>query len=101
MYFILISIVIGLFIGMLFLNVYFRVRVFRSYKVLVQNEVEFESVHVFNKKRMEAEIYPKYPEHQKDIETFVNHMKYSIKMASFLAALITFFGGVLMWYRYE
>jgi len=101
MYILLISIVIGLFIAMLFVNVYFRVRVLKVYKKLIQNEVEFGADHIFNPKKMETEIYPKYPQHEEDIRTFVNHMRYSIKMASVLALLITIFGGILMWYRYE
>ncbi len=101
MYYLLVSLVIGLFIAMLFVNVYFRVRVLRSYKVLVQNEVEFGAAHLFNQKKMQDEIYPRYPDQVENIEVFVNHMQYSIKMASVLIALITLFGGILMWYRYD
>ncbi len=101
MYLFLVSLIIGLFVAMLFVNVYFRVRVFKSYKILVQNDVEFDATHMFNKEKMAKEIFPKYPDQQENIEIFVNHIQYSIKMASVLAALITLFGGVLMWYRYE
>jgi len=73
----------------------------KAYKILVQNKVEFESVHLFNKERMEKEIYPKYPDQVEHIKTFMDHMQYSIKMASVLIALITIFGGILMWYRYD
>ncbi len=99
MYIILVSLVIGLFVAMLFLNLYFRVKVFKVYKKLVQNRVQFEPSHVFNKEKMESEVYPKYPNHVEDIETFVNNMQRSIKMASVLAALITLFGAILMYYR--
>ncbi|MCB0633213.1 MAG: hypothetical protein R2824_08510 [Saprospiraceae bacterium] len=95
----LISIVIGLFIAMLFLNVYFRVRVLKSYKVLVQNKVEFGAAHIFNRKKMEEEIFPRYPKFKSEIETFVSHMRYSIRMATVLVALITLFGAILMYYR--
>jgi hypothetical protein len=91
--------VIGLFVAMLFLNVYFRVRVLKTYKILVQNEVEFGPSHIFNQKKMEQEIYPQYPQFKEEIETFVNHMRYSIRMATVLIALITLFGAVLMYYR--
>ena len=101
MYVLLISIVIGLFIAMLFLNVYFRVRVFKVYKELVQNRVEFGASHIFNREKMEAEIYPKYPQQKENIETFVRHMRYSIKMASVLIALITLFGAIVMYYRHD
>ncbi len=95
----LITIVIGLFVAMLFVNVYFRVKVLKTYKVLVQNKVEFGASHIFNKSRMEKEIYPKYPHMKNEISTFVNHMQYSIKMASVLIALITLFGAILMYFR--
>jgi len=99
MYVLLISIVVGLFIAMLFLNVYFRVRVFKVYKILVENRVEFGASHIFDKEKMEKEIYPKYPAHREHIDIFVRHMRYSIKMATVLIALITLFGAVLMYYR--
>ncbi|MEZ4949071.1 MAG: hypothetical protein R2879_01415 [Saprospiraceae bacterium] len=101
MYILLITIVIGLFVAMLFVNVYFRVKVLKTYKVLVKNRVEFGAAHIFNKKKMEEEILPKYPHMQKEIETFTSHIQYSMRMATVLIALITLFGAILMWYRNE
>ena len=100
MFILLVSIVIALFVAMLFLNVYFRVKVFKAYKVLTQNDVKFNSSHLFNKEKMEKEVIAKYPEHREAIELFVKHMKNSINMASVLIALITAFGGILMYYRH-
>ncbi len=88
-----------MFVAMLFVNVYFRVRVIKSYKKLVQNKVEFGAAHVFNRKKMEEEIYPRYPHMKDDIAVFVNHLRYSIRMATVLIALITLFGAILMYYR--
>lgn len=99
MYILLVSIIAGLFVAMLFVNVYFRVKVFASYKKLVQNRVEFGAAHVFNPQKMEAEIMPRYPQMRGEIETFVRHMKFSIRMATWLAVLITLFGAVLMYFR--
>lgn len=99
MYILLVSIVIGLFLAMLFLNLYFRVKVLRSYRKLVQNRVEFGAAHLFNKEKMEAEVMPKYPHMRGEIETFTSHLRYSMKMATVLIALITLFGAVLMYYR--
>ncbi|MEN9610417.1 MAG: hypothetical protein RLZZ628_1231 [Bacteroidota bacterium] len=101
MYILLISIVIGIFIAMLFLNVYFRFKVFKVYGRLVRARVEFGAAHIFNKEKMASEILPKYPEQQEDILLFVRHIHYSIRMASVLTGLITLFGGILMWYRHE
>ena len=99
MYLLLISIVIGLFVAMLFLNVYFRVRVIKTYRKLVNNRVEFKAVHVFNREKMEAEIIPRYPQMEAEIRTFTSHIRYSIRMATVLIALITLFGAILMYYR--
>ncbi len=99
MYIFLIALVWGLFGAMLFLNLYFRIRVLKVYKKLVQNRVEFGASHIFNREKMEAEIFPKYPQMRNEIETFVRHMRYSIRMATVLIALITLFGAVLMYYR--
>ncbi len=101
MYILLISIVIGLFVAMLFVNLYFRAKVLRAYGVLVRNKVEFGAAHIFSRKKMEAEILPKYPHLTKEITTFVGYIHASIRMASVLVALITAFGAILMWYRNE
>ncbi|MEM8524309.1 MAG: hypothetical protein AAGG68_06685 [Bacteroidota bacterium] len=95
----LLFLIIGLFAAMLFLNIYFRIKVFKTYKKLVQNGVEFGAKHFLDQKKMESEIYPRYPHMREEIDTFVRHIRYSMKMATVLAALITLFGGVLMYYR--
>jgi hypothetical protein len=100
MYILLISIVIGLFVAMLFLNVYFRVRVLKAYKILVQNRVEFDAIHVFNRRRLEEEVLPRYSADLQDaIQVFIRHIHFSIRMASVLVALITLFGAILMYFR--
>ncbi len=87
-------VVIGLFIGMLFLNVYFRVKVMKVYKKLVQNRVDFELKHILNPSKMESDILPRYPKHKSDILEFTTHMRQSIKIALLLIGLITAFGLV-------
>jgi hypothetical protein len=99
MYILLVSIVIGLFVAMLFLNVYFRARVLKVYGVLTRNKVEFGAAHIFNRARLEKEILPRYPQFRDEIETFIRHMRYSIRMASVSIALITAFGAILMYFR--
>jgi hypothetical protein len=95
---ILLFLITGLFAAMLFLNVYFRAKVMKTYKKLVQNRVQFGAAHIFSKAKMEKEILPEYPEMQDDIRSFVNHIQYSIKMAVVLIVLITLSGAVLMYY---
>ncbi len=84
---------------MLFLNVYFRVKVFKVYKRLVENQVEFGAAHLFNEEKMQKEVLSVYPEHESDILTFCNYLRYSIKMATVLILLITMLGALLMYYR--
>jgi hypothetical protein len=96
---ILLFILLGLFVAMVFLNVYFRARVLKMHKVLAQNKVEFGAAHLFNKAKMEAEIMPRYPHLRKEIEAFVNNLQYSIRMATVLVVIITLFGAVLMYFR--
>lgn len=95
----LIFLIIGLFVAMLFLNIYFRVKVLKAYKILVQNQIEFKAIHVFNSKKMEKEVLPHYPKFQREILTFSSHIQYSIRMATVLIILITLFGAVLMYFR--
>lgn len=99
MYTLLISIVIGLFVAMLFVNLYFRAKVLKVYGVLVRNKVQFGLAHIFNRQKLEAEVLPRYPKFKNEIESFIRHMRYSIQMASVLIALITAFGAVLMYFR--
>lgn len=99
MFALLITIVIGLFLAMLFLNVYFRVKVLRAYKELVRAEVEFTAKQIFSSQRIEEEVVPRYPEQAGAIRNFSNYLIRSIRMATVLLLLITLFGGILMWYR--
>ncbi|NNE28424.1 MAG: hypothetical protein HKN16_02230 [Saprospiraceae bacterium] len=101
MYLLLVTLVLGLFAAMLFLNLYFRIKVLKVYKKLVQARVEFSAKHIMNPGVMEQEIIPKYPAQAADIRLFTSHIRYSIKMATVLIALITLFGAILMYYRHE
>ncbi|MBK7936266.1 MAG: hypothetical protein IPJ82_03945 [Lewinellaceae bacterium] len=95
----LLSIVIGLFVAMLFVNLYFRAKVLKVYGVLVRNRVQFGAAHIFNRQKLEEEILPRYPKFHNEIESFVRHMRYSIRMATVLLVLITAFGAILMYFR--
>ena len=98
MYILLISLVIGLFAALLFLNFYFRWKVIKVYQRLVQQQVEFNAEHIFNPSKLESEILPRYPKNANDIRLFVRLLRYSFKMAAILIILITAFGGILMYY---
>ena len=47
--------IIALFVALLFLNIYFRIKVLKAHKILIKNRVEFETAHFFSKKKMEEE----------------------------------------------
>lgn len=98
MYATLVTLIIAAFIALLFINVYFRVKVIKVYRNLVKNKVEFGAKHVFNEKKLREEVIPMYPEHKDDILTFSKHLKFSTRMASVLFLLICLFGLVLMRY---
>ena len=91
--------VVALFIAMLFLNVYFRVKVFGSYKKLVKQRVEFNASHLLDKEKMRREVYARYPRMQEEIENFVKHLRFSVRLAIVLIVLISLVGAVLMYVR--
>ena len=91
--------IIGLFAAMLFLNIFFRVKVLKYYKYLVQNNVEFGLTHFLHEEKMNNEILIKYPEHRTEILAFVTLIRRSVTMASILIALILAFGYLLMKFR--
>ena len=99
MFVLLITIVIALFLAMLFVNLYFRAKVMRAYRVLVQSEVDFTPSQILSRQRMEEEVVPAYPEQAQAIRDFGNNLRYTIRMGTVLLLLITLFGGILMWYR--
>ncbi len=99
MYTILFSLIIAVFVGMLFLNIYFRVKVFKQYKYLVKNKVQFNSSHFFNSQKMEEEVLSRYPQHKDEILQFVKMIHQSVQLASALIVLIILFGYLLFRYR--
>ena len=99
MYILLISLVLGSFAVLLFVNFYFRWKVMKVYQRLVEQQIEFEAAHIFNQKKLMDEIVPRHPEAKEDILTFVRHIRFSISVGTVLLGLILLFGGILMYYR--
>lgn len=99
MYHLLFALIIGAFIAMLAVNVIYRVRIFKKYKYLVQNRVQFTTAHFFNRERLETEVLTKYPDHRSDIEEFIQMIQRSVQLASVLIVIITAFGYMLMKFR--
>ncbi|MFT6808491.1 MAG: hypothetical protein ACJA01_001716 [Saprospiraceae bacterium] len=99
MYNVLFFAIIGIFCGLLVLNIFFRVKVFKYYKYLVQNRVEFGFSHFFNDEKMQTEVLDRYPQHNEQILAFVGLIRRSITMASIMIVVITMFGYLLTQFR--
>ena len=99
MYYILIFTIIGLFLALLALNIYFRIRVLKHYKYLVQNKVQFNAMDIFNQKKIDEEIVSKYPQHKEHILAFTGNIRRSVNIAVLFVVLIACAGAVLHFYR--
>lgn len=97
---VLLTIVILIFVAMLGVNLYFRAKVLRAYGKLVRARVDFTAAQIFSTTRVEEEVVPKYPAQADAIRDFSGYLRKSIQMNTVLLALITAFGGILMWYRH-
>lgn len=84
-----------LFAAFFLLNVYFRVKVLKSYSSLSRDNVKFPASDVFSKSKIE-EVVVRYPEHAQDIRNFARHMRYSMWMASVFIVLIIILGYLLL-----
>ena len=87
------------FIAILVLNIYFRVKVLRNYRELARNKVQFGAEHFFNKKKLEEEILPRYPQQREAILTFVNNIRFSVLCASALVVVISILAASLMFFN--
>jgi ABC-type transporter Mla maintaining outer membrane lipid asymmetry permease subunit MlaE len=96
MFKVIISFLISLFVALLFINIYYRIKVFKLYRKLVMNRVEFGAGHIFSRSRMKEEILPKYPQMEREIKEFVNQIYFSIVVAFAIILLITMLSLVLI-----
>lgn len=87
-----------LFAGFFALNLYFRVKVVRSYRQLRRGGVEFAGSAIFSEDAM-RQIKERYPDHEADIEQFAKYLRLTIWMASVFITVTIIFGSVLMYYR--
>lgn len=96
---ILMYIIIALFAVLLFVNIYFRIKVMKTLKILRQYNVQFDKSMVADDTKL-AELIKKSPgESRKAIADFARYIKRSMTMAILLILMITLFGAVLMYYR--
>ncbi len=99
LFLILFIIITLLFLSMLFLSFYFRVKVLNAYQILIRNQVAFEAMDVFKPEKLEKVVIPRYPNQAQAIRDFSKYIRLAIRMASVLIVLITLLGAVLMYFR--
>ncbi|MEM7102509.1 MAG: hypothetical protein AAF502_05190 [Bacteroidota bacterium] len=92
------TLIIVAFFGLLFINLYFRAKVLKVYRRLANSGTSIKAVHIFDKKKLEEEVLIHHPEYKDDILTFVNNIRYSVRLASGLILLITLFTAILMFF---
>lgn len=95
----LITITIVTFGILLLANVFFRIKSFRTFKLLAERNVAFGKQHIFDKERLEKEILSKYPQHKDLIMSHINSMKLSMRISMLCTLVLTLCGAVLMYYR--
>ena len=95
----MLTLILTAFGGLVVLNLYFRVRVWRIYTRLTKGGVEFEMSDLFDRQKLHQEVLVRYPAHAKDIKAFARGIRFSLNIAIILIVLITIFGAILMFYR--
>ncbi|MBK7371884.1 MAG: hypothetical protein IPL56_03135 [Saprospiraceae bacterium] len=95
----LMYLIIVLFALLLLVNIFFRIKVIKSLKVLRESNIQFDAAMVFDKDKLKSFIAAQPPTNGKAISDFSKYLRSSITMAVLLIALITLFGAVLMYYR--
>lgn len=83
---------IGFVFSLLVVNFFFRVKIMKLYRYLVENRVDFSASQMLNSSKLHEEILPKYPQHRDVILDFVGKVKLSIYIACGLFLLITIVG---------
>lgn len=84
------------FAGLVVLSFFFRLRVLNAYHHLVKHQVQFEREHIFNRKKLEEEILPRYPEQRQHILRFTQGIMLSMRIASILIIIISLCAAFLM-----
>lgn len=94
----ILAVLAALFAGFFILNVYFRIKVFRHYRVLIDNRVEFGAADIFSEARMSL-VVDRYPHVRESIEKFCKNMRFTMRMATVFVVLVIIFGFVLLRHR--
>ena len=71
----------SVFIGLLVLNLFFRIKLLKLYRKLLEGRVDFPPSYLFNKKKLKEEVVPRYPAYEKEILEFSGKLNTSIRIA--------------------
>ena len=95
----LITLTIAVFGFLLIVNIFFRIKTFRTFKKLAELGISFSKEHMLNKDKLYHEVVSKFPQHEKLIMQHVNSMKLSLRISAICMFVLTACGAVLMYYR--
>lgn len=98
MYAILIAIIAGIFLALLFINIFFRMKVLKHYRILQKNDVEFPAYYILKPKALEKDVIPHYPKFADDIRSFCTNIRRSVRIASAILFFITLLGAIIMYF---
>lgn len=68
----------------------------RAYRDMVKAGLQIRARDLMNSKTLETKIIPENKKYEKEIRTFVKHLKNGFKMTSVLLGLVVLFGYILM-----
>ena len=84
-----------LFAGFFALNVYFRLRIFKHYRVLIQHRIEFGTAEIFSDEKMRG-VIARHPMQRDAITKFCMNMRLTMWMATVFVILVIILGFVLL-----
>ena len=99
MFNIIIVVATSIFVVLLFMNLYFRIKLLKTYRRLVEGQVEFPPSMIFKTKQLEQEIVPKYPKYKDEILSFSRHLNFSVRIAFVVFLIALFIGYQYIKYR--
>lgn len=82
----------SLFIGLLVLNLFFRIKLLKLYRKLIEGEVDFPPTMLFNRRKLKEEIVPRYPKYESEILEFSRKLNTSIRIAFFVFVISLIIG---------
>ena len=92
MFKIIILVAASIFLVLLVVNLYFRIKILKIYQRLVQGEVDFPPSYVLNKQKLTEDIIPKYPDYKDDILGLHKHLRISLGIAFVVFTISLFIG---------